>query len=150
MSIPRSQGLPEGCTISKQVVEHKNDMNTVEINVCLDKLDKLNIEYGKTSKMEDVIDITNKINETVAKVNYSLEFFEMVLEQPFEMNELMSIETDITNINELKKRLEEDENKLDRYSIEKQCEEYVKLQLALKSIKEQMNGKSMFVKKIMD
>jgi hypothetical protein len=121
---------------------------TVEISVLMDKLNKLNVEYEKTGSMETRIDTTNKMCDLVSKVNYSLNFYEMVLKSPDEMNELLNIETDIVGINELNKRLDEDEVRLDKWSIEKQCEEYIKLQAALKNLKNEMNNKAMLIRKV--
>jgi hypothetical protein len=128
--------------------DQKSDIKNVEINVYLDKLDKLNTEYGKASTMEDIIDVTNKMDDSMVKVNYLLNFFELTLENPEEINETLQVENDITNINDLQKRLDDDENNLDRYSLEKQCEEYIKLKLSLNKIKESMKGKSIVVRKI--
>jgi len=118
------------------------------VNVYLDKLDKLNIEYSKISSTAELIDVSNKMENLMNKISYSLDFLEAMLDNPNEINNLLKIKNDILNIHELYKRFDENEQKMNKYSLEKQCEEYIKLKLALDDAKKIMKDRTILVRKI--
>jgi hypothetical protein len=129
-------------------LNNESNKKSIEINVYLDKLDKLNIEYSKATTTVEIIEITDKMEDIMKKINYSLNFLELMLEKPEEVFEMLEIKNDIRDMNELQQRLDENEKRLDKYSLEKQCEEYVKLKLALNASKKTMKDRTMLVRKI--